>query len=106
MRDICCPLGVLKTTVTSVMPAASDGLISATFQLSSLFQPNIFFRKSLMVASLGSEALAAVVELAGFAGAAVPGCCAEQYRLASARLAVKKIRMQRFMVPFVLALSS
>src|ERR1700759_5270510 len=53
----CCPLGVLKTTVACVIPEASDGLISAIFQLRSWFHPNIAFRKELRVASLGPEPL-------------------------------------------------
>src|SRR5271165_189601 len=101
MRDSCCPLGVLKTTTASEMPGASDGLISATFQVSSVSQPNIFLRNSLKVASLGrgvaepADALEAV-----FAGAAVD-CCALEYRLASARVRISSTRVQRFMVPFV-----
>src|SRR5208337_1575139 len=98
MRDICCPWGVLKTMVTSAMPAASDGLISAIFQVRSGFQPNIFFRKSLKVASLGSDALDAVDAL--LAGA-VPACWAVELRLASASVTINRMRRLRFMVPFV-----
>src|SRR5664279_183661 len=61
-RKICWPCGVLKTAVTSAKPCASAGLISATFQVTSLFQPNICFKKPSTVASLGSvEVVPAVV---------------------------------------------
>ena len=64
----CCPCGVLKTTVASEIPAASEGLISATFQVRFEFQPNIFFRKALKVVSLGSVAELAEVPAADLAG--------------------------------------
>src|SRR5271157_4378286 len=101
MRQGCCPLGVLKITMASEMPGASDGLISTTFQVRSVFQPNICLRNALKVASLGSG----VAELAGApevacAGAAADGCAVE-YRLASARVSIDSTRIQRFMVPFV-----
>src|SRR5271166_4696503 len=100
MRDICCPWGVLKTIVTSAMPAASDGLISAIFQVRSGFQPNIFFRNSLNVASLGSvveDDVEPPVVLAG----AVPACCALANTLASASVTINRMRKLRFMVPFI-----
>src|ERR1022692_1615873 len=100
MRDICWPLGVLKTIVTSAMPATSDGLISAIFQVRSGFQPNIFFRNSLNVTSLGSGAVDAVEPAAVLAGA-VPGCWAVEQRLASASVMINRMRRLRFMVPFV-----
>src|SRR5215469_5969868 len=59
MRNICWPCGVLKTAVTSENPCASAGLISAIFQVSSWFQPNICFKKPSTVASLGRLAFAA-----------------------------------------------
>src|SRR5208337_4933988 len=101
MRDGCCPLGVLKITRASEMPGASEGLISTTFHVSSVSQPNIFLRNSLTVASLGSGAAEVVdaLELV-FAGAAAD-CWAVEYKLASARVRVSSTRVQRFMVPFV-----
>src|ERR1035438_4127489 len=68
-RKICWPWGVLKTAVTSAKPGASAGLMSATFQVKSWFQPNICFRNASAVASLGSAAIALAV-VAGLAGAA------------------------------------
>src|SRR5208283_2737238 len=101
MRDGCCPLGVLKITRASEMPGASEGLISTTFQVSSVSQPNIFLRNSLKVASLSSDA-AEVVDAADVVfGGAGADCCAVEYRLASARIRVSSTRVQRFMVPFV-----
>src|SRR5271165_6766220 len=101
MRDGCCPLGVLKITRASEMPGASEGLISTTFQVRSVSQPNIFLRNSLKVASLGrgvaEPADALEVVLAG----AAADCCAVEYRLASARVRISSTRVQRFMVPFV-----
>src|SRR5208337_933111 len=101
MRDICCPLGVLKMIVTSAIPAASEGLISATFHVRSGFQPNIFFRNSLNVASLGSDAVDEVEPAVVLAGA-VPGCWAMEQRLASARVTINRMRKLRFMVPFIM----
>src|SRR3974390_31109 len=55
-RKICCPCVVLNTAVTSAKPLSSAGLISAIFQVSSWFQPNICLRKLSTVASVGSPA--------------------------------------------------
>src|SRR5450755_1053891 len=65
IRKTCWPCGVLKIAVTSVKPGASADLISAIFQVKSLFQPNICFKKPSTVASVGS----AEVEPAVVAGA-------------------------------------
>src|SRR5580698_1306534 len=99
MRVTCWPFGVLNTTVASVMPAASDCLISATFQLSSWFQPNIFLRKESTVASLGSELLP-LVDLAAVAGFEELVPWAKQFRLAAQRPAIRTVRVKTFMVPF------
>ena len=92
---------LFRSTVACEMPDASEGLMSAIFQLSSWFQPNIFFRKPSTVASLGNEPLADVDEVAGgVLGLAAPAFWATEQRLAIDRPAVKTMRVKKFMVPF------
>src|ERR1019366_8416574 len=91
-------------TVASERPAASEGLISTTFQVRSWFQPNMCLRNSLKVASLGSSPCelvdAPAVVLAGGFNVVAGGCCAVAQRLAKARAVVINTTVQRFMVPF------
>src|ERR1035437_10254487 len=92
-------------TVASDRPAASEGLISTTFQVRSWFQPNICLRNSLKVASLGSGpcelADAPGTVLAGGFNVVAGGCCAVAPRLPKARAVDINTAMQRFMVSFL-----
>src|ERR1039458_6212869 len=104
MRVACWPFGVLKTTAASERPAASDGLMSTTFQVRSWFQPNMCLRNALNVASLGSDPCELAEDtpgavLAGGFNVVAGGCCALAQRLAKARAAVINTTVQRFMVP-------
>src|ERR1019366_2655433 len=98
MRVACWPFGVLKTIVASERPAASDGLISTTFQVRSWFQPNMCLRKALNVASLGSGPCELVdapgTVLAGGFNVVAGDCCALEERLAKARAVVINTTVQ------------
>ena len=85
------------------MPDASDGLMSAIFQVRSVFQPNIFFRKE-STCLLGSEALLLEAELGR---RLCRGARLRRSRILGdgvyagrKRPAAITIRVKRFMVPF------
>src|SRR5215831_6678738 len=103
MRLTCWPFGVLKTTVACEIPEASEGLMSTTFHVRSAFQPNIFFKNALKVASEGCEPFVAVAAgEALFTGALLEeglAFCAAEYAPTTMRQ-IRIEQMRRFMSPF------